>query len=81
MLEAASLLQMEARDVRKLGSGGGRSPRVPARARARTGWQKGAYGIGVAWGTGVQPSATNEIMLCTPHRLASALELVLKPPR
>lgn len=39
--------------------------------------QSTPYGLGYAWGSGLEPSSTAELTLCTPDTLATALELLL----
>jgi hypothetical protein len=39
--------------------------------------QRGVYGLGIAWGTELNPIDSSEIVLCTPDTIESAVELVL----
>lgn len=39
--------------------------------------QPGPYGLGVAWGAEMTPSADGDVVLCTPDTLSSALALVV----
>ena len=34
---------------------------------------RGTYGLGVAWGEGLQPNPASDIMLCTPDTLDDAI--------
>jgi len=39
--------------------------------------QSGPYGLGVAWGAELTPSIGEEVVLCTPDTLSSALALLV----
>jgi hypothetical protein len=42
--------------------------------------QQGAYGFGLAWGEELDPVESDEVVLCTPDRLAPAMEVLLANP-
>ena len=43
----------------------------------KLGAQSGVYGLGIAWGAGLEPSYSTGVSLCTPDTLASALSVLV----